>query len=179
MEKIVFNHHEPGMNPNSEELAKVIVNRMGLNPRKEGSTDKMYRTFLELYERSKRANREKNAELSVMTVDEMGYFAGITRQTMYDYLKRWMGLHLIVKTSYIKDGKVVIGYKLNGNTLEQAFEKSVQKVSNHMDTTMKYIKELQKMVKNEKLSRNMNAFKAESESSQVDESQVFVLKEDE
>ncbi|MFP4111706.1 MAG: hypothetical protein ACLFPQ_05745 [Candidatus Woesearchaeota archaeon] len=163
MEKIIFSNHEPGMNANSEELAKVIINRIGLSPRKEGSTDKMYRTFLELYERSKRANREKNPELSVMTVDEMGYFAGITRQTMYDYLKRWMALNLIVKTSYIKDGKVIIGYKLNGNTLEQAFEKTVQKVNNHQETTMKYIKELQKIVKNEKLSKNM----MKSESSEV------------
>lgn len=167
MEKIVLNHHEPGMNANSEELAKVITTRIGLTPRKEGSTDKMYRTFLELYERTKRANREKNPELSVMTVDEMGFFAGITRQTMYDYLKRWMGLNLIVKTSYIKDGKVIIGYKLNGNTLEQAFEKSVQHINNHMDTTMKYIKELQRIVKNEKLSKNMEV-KAEEDTEEAE-----------
>ena len=76
---------------------------------------------------------------TVMTVEEMGYFAGITRQTMYDYLKRWMHIQIIVKTSYIKDGKVIIGYKLNGNTLEQAFDKSVQKISNHMETTLKKV----------------------------------------
>ncbi len=154
MHKIILTEQDPGMNANSEELAKVIINRLGLSPRKEGSTDKMYRTLLELYERSKHANREKNAELAVMTVDDMGYFAGITRQTMYEYLKRWMGLNIIVKTSYIKDGKVVIGYKLNGNTLEQAFEKSMQKVSNNLETSMKYIRELQRIVKNEKLSSN-------------------------
>ena len=152
MEKIILTEIEPGMNANSEELAKVIVSRLGLSPRKEGSTDKMYRTLVELYERSKMANREKNAELSVMTVDDMGYFAGITRQTMYEYLKRWMALNIIVKTSYIKEGKVVIGYKLNGNTLEQAFQKAMQKINNNMDTTLKYIKELQRIVKNEKLS---------------------------
>ncbi|MFP4656564.1 MAG: hypothetical protein ACLFNK_03210 [Candidatus Woesearchaeota archaeon] len=157
MQKIILTENEPGMNANSEELAKVIVNRLGLSPRKEGSTDKMYRTLVELYERSKRANREKNPEHAVMTVDEMGYFAGITRQTMYEYLKRWMSLNLIIKTSYIKEGKVVIGYKLNGNTLEQAFEKSMQKIRNNMDTTLKYIKELQRIVKNEKLSGSQKA----------------------
>ena len=151
MQKIILTEHEPGMNANSEELAKVIINRLGLSPRKEGSTDKMYRTLLEMYERSKQANREKNPEMAVMTVDDMGYFAGITRQTMYEYLKRWMSLNLIVKTSYITEGKVVIGYKLNGNTLEQAFEKSMQKISNNMETSMKYIRELQRIVKNEKL----------------------------
>ncbi|MFW6230960.1 MAG: hypothetical protein ACOC32_02965 [Nanoarchaeota archaeon] len=151
MQKIVLAEHEPGMNADSQELAKIIMGRIGLTPRKEGSTDKMYRTLLELYERSKQANREKKPELAVMTVDDMGYFAGITRQTMYEYLKRWMVLNLIVKTSYIADGKVVIGYKLNGNTLEQAYEKSVQKIKNNMETTMKYIKELQRIVKNEKL----------------------------
>ena len=157
MQKIILTENEPGMNANSEELAKVIVNRLGLSPRKEGSTDKMYRTLVELYERSKQANREKNPELAVMTVDDMGYFAGITRQTMYEYLKRWMSLNLIVKTSYIKEGKVIIGYKLNGNTLEQAFEKSMQKIRNNMDTTLKYIKELQRVVKNEKLSAGQKA----------------------
>lgn len=153
MQKIILSEIEPGMNANSEELAKVIISRIGLTPRKEGSTDKMYRTLLELYERTKQANREKNPEHAVMTVDDMGYFAGITRQTMYEYLKRWMALNLIVKTSYIKDGRVVIGYKLNGNTLEQAYEKSVQKIRNNMETTMKYVKELQRIVKNEKLSQ--------------------------
>ena len=152
MQKIILTEHEPGMNPNSEELAKVVINRLGLSPRKEGSTDKMYKTLLELYERSKQANREKNPQLGVMTVDDMGYFAGITRQTMYEYLKRWMALNIIVKTSYIIEGKVVIGYKLNGNTLEQAFEKSMQKISNNVETSMKYIRELQRIVKNEKLS---------------------------
>lgn len=152
MQKIILTSYEPAMNANAEDLAKVVISRIGLMPRKEGSTDKMHRTFLELYERTKAANREKNPELSVMTVDEMGYFAGITRQTMYEYLKRWMGLDLIIKTSHIKDGRVIIGYKLNGNTLEQAFSKSHQKISNNLETTMKYIKELQRLVKNEKLS---------------------------
>ncbi len=156
MEKIILTDHEPGLNPTSEDMAKVIIHRIGLNPRKQGSTDKMYRTFLELYERTKRSNREKNPELSIMTVDEMGYFAGITRQTMYDYLKRWMMLNLIVKTSYIKGNKVVIGYRLNGNTLEQAYEKSKQRIQNHMETTTKYISDLQRLVKNEKLSKNMS-----------------------
>ena len=112
------------MNPTSEELAKIVMSRVGLEPRKSGSTDKMHRCLLELYERSKIANREKNLEKAVMTVEEMAFFAGITRQTMYDYLKRWIALSLIMKTSHINNNKVIIGYKLNGTTLEQAFEKA-------------------------------------------------------
>lgn len=150
--KIILQSHEPSMNPTSEELAKVVMCRIGLEPRKQGSTDKMFRTLLELYERAKVAYREKKPEKSVMTVEEMGYFAGITRQTMYDYLRRWLDLNLIVKTSYIKDNKVIIGYKLNGNTLEQAFERAFVQVKNNMDTTLKYAQELQKLVKNEKIS---------------------------
>ncbi len=58
-----------------------------------------------------------------MTVEEMGSYAGITRQTMYDYLKRWLALDIIIKTSYIgSNQKVVIGYKLNGNNIESAFQ---------------------------------------------------------
>ena len=151
--KIVIQNHEPGMNPTSEELAKIIMARMGLEPRKSGSTDKMYRTLVELYERSKAAHREKKPETAVMTVEEMGAFAGITRQTMYDYLRRWLDLNMIVKTSYIVDNKVVIGYKLSGSTLEASFEKARQQINNNMELTLRYIKELQKRIKNEKISQ--------------------------
>jgi len=85
----------------------------------------------------------------------MGNFAGITRQTMYDYLKRWIDLDLIAKTTYIYQGKVIIGYKLNGNTLENAFEKAAQRINNHVEITLKYVRELQKTLKNEKLSETM------------------------
>lgn len=142
------------MNPTSEELAKIVMSRMGLEPRKSGSTDKMFRTLVELYERSKQANRNKQPESAVMTVEEMGYFAGITRQTMYDYLKRWLELNMIVKTSYIVNNKVVIGYKLNGPTLEASFDKARQRINNNMDLTAKYIQELQRRIKNEKISQS-------------------------
>lgn len=141
------------MNPTSDELARVVMSRIGLEPRKTGSTDKMYRTFLELYERAKQAHREKKPESAVMTVEEMGAFAGITRQTMYDYLRRWLELNMIVKTSYIVDNRVVIGYKLNGSTLEASFEKARQQINNNLELTLKYIVELQKRVKNEKISQ--------------------------
>ncbi len=156
MVKIVLSGTEPSsMNPKAEELANVVIDRVGLNPRKKGSTDKMYRTLIELYERAKKAAQNKKPEEAVMTVEEMGAFAGITRQTMYDYLKRWTELDLIVKTSYIYEGKVIIGYKLNGLNLENAFEKSFVKIKNHMEATQKYVKELQKAIKNEKLSQKM------------------------
>jgi len=151
-EKIVLTSHEPGLNPSAEELSKIILNRIGLMPRKKGSTDKMHQTLLELYERSKESYRKKHPELAIMTVEDMGTFAGISRQTMYDYLSRWTELSLIVKTSYINEGKVIIGYKLNGNTLEKAFEKSMSVIKDNLDNTQKLIRELQRSVKNEKIS---------------------------
>jgi len=151
MTKIVLSMREPGMNPNSDELASVIIDRLGLSPRKEGSTDKMHKTLLELYERQKRANREKKPELAVLTVEEMAILAGITRQTMYDYLKRWLDLNLISKTSFIQGSKVVIGYKLNGQTLEAAFEKAVSRIHGHLDDSKKFVQELQRIIKNEKI----------------------------
>ena len=163
MTKIILNQREPGMNPNSDELARVILERIGLNPRKSGATDKMHRTLLELYERSKEAAKEKDPKKSVMTVEEMGYFAGISRQTMYDYLKRWLDLNLITKTSFIDNQKVVIGYKLNGNTLETAFEKSMVHIKNNMELTLKYIGELQKIIKKEKISQHQQGRKFEEE----------------
>ena len=161
--KIVLQNHEPSMNPTSKELAKIVMSRIGLEPRKSGSTDKMYRTLLGLYECAKLAHREKKPEHAVMTVEEMGAFAGITRQTMYDYLRRWLHLNMIVKTSYIVDNKVVIGYKLNGSTLEASFDKARQQVNNSLELTAKYVKELQKLIKNEKISQTQKEKFPESE----------------
>ncbi len=157
MMKIVLTNHETGLNPSAEELSRTILARIGLEPRKSGSTENMHKILLELYEKSKTANREKKPEAAIMTVEEMALHAGITRQTMYDYLKRWLDYQLISKASYIKDSKVIIGYKLNGNTLESAFDKAIQSVSNNLDITKKYIQELQKMVKNEKISASMTS----------------------
>lgn len=158
-EKIILNDVMPAsMSPDSEELAKVIVNRIGLMPRKKGSTDYMFRALIEIYERMKKSNQNKRPEQAIMTVEEMGNCAKITRQTMYEYLARWTELDLIVKTSYIWEGRVVIGYKLNGNTLEAAMERAFVKINNSLDMTLKYTRELQKQLKNEKLkSRALQA----------------------
>jgi len=114
----------------------------------------MNKVLIELYERAKYAGKEKMPAKALMTVEEMGFFAGITRQTMYDYIKRWTELDLILKASYIEPSqKVTIGYKLNGNTLEAAFEKARVRISNNLDITAKYVQELQKTIKNEKISQ--------------------------
>ena len=155
MNKFILGHAEPGINPDSEELANVVITRLGLTPRKKGSTDKMHNVLVELYERAKSAYREKRPTDAIMTVEEMAAFAGITRQTMYDYLKRWLHLDMISKTSYIdQEQNVIIGYKLNGATLEGAFDKARQKLNNHMELTLKYILELQKCIKNEKIKQS-------------------------
>ncbi len=152
--KIILTNAEPDINADSDEIADVLIQRLGLMPRKKGSTEKMNKVLIELYERAKEASRNKNPTKSVMTVEEMAFFAGITRQTMYDYIKRWINLDLIIKISYINENqKVIIGYKLNGNTLEQVFEKSRARINNHLDLTLKYIRELQKTLKNEKISQ--------------------------
>lgn len=186
MEKMILTNHEPGLNPNSEELANILVQRLGLMPRKKGSTEKMHRILIELYERAKNATRKKEPTRAVMSVEEMGYHAGITRQTMYEYLRRWLELDLITKTSYIdKWNKVIIGYKLNGMTIEQAFERSKRKILNNLDNTQKYITELQKLLKNEKISRSAkekNLSKEESkdgsEEKLEDEAEEISEKED-
>ena len=64
-----------------------------------------------------------------------------------------LDLKLIVKTSYIKENKVIIGYKLNGSTLESAFERATVQIKNNMALTLKYTQELQRLVKNEKISQ--------------------------
>ncbi|MFH1438971.1 MAG: hypothetical protein ABIG89_00260 [Candidatus Woesearchaeota archaeon] len=157
MSKIILTNIEPGLNTNSEEMATIVIQRLGLMPRKKGSTEKMYRVLIDLYERAKLATREKDPKQAIMTVEDMGISAGITRQTMYEYLRRWLELDMITKTSYIDQwNKVVIGYKLNGTNLEQAFERARKKVHKHLDETQKYTIELQKLLKNEKISEAVN-----------------------
>ena len=150
--KVILTDIEPPLTPSSIELSNVILDRMGLLPRKRGSTEFMFRLLIEFYERTKKSYREKKPQEAVLTVEEMGIYAKITRQTMYEYLKRWLDLNLISKMSYIENGKVIIGYKLNGNTLESAFEKATNTIKNNIDLTLKYVAELQKTIKNEKIS---------------------------
>lgn len=157
MSKIVLQHAEPNLNANSEELAGVVIQRLGLMPRKKGSTERMNVVFLQMYEKAKEASREKNPTKAVITVEEMALHAHISRQTMYEYLERWLALDFIVKQSYIgSDNKVVVGYRLNGTTLESAFDKAKVRISNHLDLTSKYIQELQKVLKNEKISQSIS-----------------------
>lgn len=135
----------------------MIIQRMGLMPRKTGSTERMNQVLIQLYEHAKVAAREKNQTKAIITVEEMAMHAGISRQTMYDYVKRWIDLDMIQKTSYIGlDGKAVIGYKLNGPTLEAGFEKAETRIKNNLDVSKKYILELQKLLKNEKISKTFN-----------------------
>lgn len=170
MEKIILTDVEPGMNPASDELAKIIVDRLGLSPRKENSTQDIFRVFLEFYERSKQAAQQKNPEIAVITVEEMAIYAKISRQTMYEYLRRWTNLNIIIKTSYIKDTRVIIGYRLNGNTLESAFDKARMKITNNLETTQKYVFELQRILKNEKIAKSQ---KGRSEDRSENRPRVF------
>ena len=159
--KIVLTEAEAGMNPSSDALAQTIMARIGLLPRKSGSTEKMHNVMLAMYEASKAAGREKRPEAAVLTVEELSLHAGISRQTMYEYIARWLDLDLVAKTSYIKDNMVIIGYRLNGPTLEAAFDKARMKLTNHMELTLKYIRELQKTIKNEKISKAQQVMRKE------------------
>lgn len=165
--QFILRHSEPTLNPNADELAGVIIHRMGLMPRKKGSTEKMHRVLVELYEKAKVAAHDKTPTAALMTVEEMGLHAGISRQTMYDYIKRWVELDFIAKTSYIgSDQKVVVGYKLNGPTLEGAFDKAKTRVLNNLDLTGKYMGELQRILKNEKISKRFDEKKVHKQKGQ-------------
>lgn len=154
--KIQLENTEPGEQPSPEEIAKTLLARFGLLPRKKGSNAAMHKLLLELYERKKQANREKKPELAVIPVELMGQVAGIKRQTMYDYLHRWLDLSILKKTSFVSDGKVIIGYELNGTSLESAFRKAESTVKNHLETSFKLVEQLQNEIKREKLKQNPN-----------------------
>tara|TARA_Y100000294_G_C8427886_1_gene285509 strand:- start:131 stop:589 length:459 start_codon:yes stop_codon:yes gene_type:complete len=149
--KIELWQMNPGIGANKEELAKITLARFGLIPRKKDAKADFHRLLLELYERKKKAVKEKKPELSILTVDEMALFADIKRQTMYDYLKRWTTLQIIKRASFSYRGEINKGYELNGNNIEAAFSKASTIINNHLETSMDYIQDLQKEIKNEKL----------------------------
>lgn len=162
--KFQLEHLEPSPDASSEEIARTLLARFGLLPRKKDGQAQMHSLLLELYERKKASNREKKPELAVITVEDMGVFAGIARQTMYEYLGRWLELNILKKTSFVSDSKVVIGYELNGPTLEGAFKKAEQTISNHIDTSLELARKLQNEVKRDKLKGRLFV---ESESSPI------------
>jgi len=156
MKKIILTDIEPEFSSNSDELAKIVTARLGLLPRKRGSNENMPKILIELYERTKTANKEKNLKLAVMTVEDMALTAGITKQTMYDYVKRWIDINLIIKISFIdENNKKIIGYRLNGNNLEEAFQKVEKLINKNLNQTSKYISELQRLIKNEKIKESL------------------------
>jgi hypothetical protein len=151
MSKIHLEITEPLPDAKPEEVARVVLARFGLLPRKKDGSAQMHKLLLELYERKKVANRDKKPESAVMTVEEMGLFAGIKRQTMYDYLGRWLILNLLKKTSFVSNGKVIIGYELNGGNLEAAFKKGETYLKNHTEYTLNLVRDLQNEIKKEKI----------------------------
>lgn len=142
---------DPPENPTNEDLARTLMARFGLLPRKKDGQAQMHKLILELYERKKQANREKKPEMAVLPVEEMAGSALIKRQTMYDYLHRWLDLQILKKTSFVSSGKVIIGYELNGNNLEHAFRKAETSIKGHLDESFKLIETLQTEIKKEKL----------------------------
>ena len=161
---------EPLPDADTEEIARILLARFGLLPRKKDGQARMQKLLLELYERKKSANREKKPEGAVMTVEEMGVFAGIKRQTMYDYLGRWLSLSLLKKTSFVANGKVVIGYELNGTNLESAFKKAENMIRNHVEQSLDIVRSLQNEVKKEKIRHNIPSQAASQSVSDEEES---------
>lgn len=152
--KIELKYMNPGQGADSEELSKVVLARFGLIPRKKDAKAGFHKLLLELYERKKNANNEKKPELAVMTVEEMGSYSGIKRQTMYDYLRRWLSLQILKKTTLVNSGVVASGYELNGQNLENAFRKSEGIIHDHVNKSIEIVKELQNEVKKDKLRKN-------------------------
>ncbi|MBW3018768.1 hypothetical protein KY329_01110 [Candidatus Woesearchaeota archaeon] len=148
-------HKKEPIGRSSDELSQVLLARFGLVPRKKDGQARLHKLLLEMYERKKQANREKTPERAVMPVEEMALHAGIKRQTMYDHLKRWLDLSVLKKTSFVSQGKVVIGYELNGSNLESAFRKAEATVKAHMDASFRIIEQLQNEIKKEKLRKNI------------------------
>ena len=152
--EFLLDHVEAMEGAGTDELARTLLARFGLVPRKKDGAAQMHRLLLELSERKKAANREKKPEMAVVPVETMAPFAGIARQTMYEYLRRWLDLNILKKTSFVADGKVVIGYELNGTNIESAFRKGESTIKAHIDHSFRIVEQLQSEVKRDKLRKD-------------------------
>ena len=153
--KIQLEHAEALPDASIDELSRTLLSRFGLLPRKKDGSAAMHKLLLELYERKKVANRDRKPESAVIPVEMMGNVAGIKRQTMYEYLHRWLDLSILKKTSFVSDGKVVVGYELNGANLEGAFRKAEASIRNHLEASLRIVDTLQNEIKKEKIRQGM------------------------
>lgn len=144
----------PGPNPTKEELASVILGRVGLLPKKRDAKAGFNKLLLELYERKKKAVRENRPEIALFKIEEMASIAGIKRQTFYDYLGRWTSLGIIKKETYLRDTSKLRGYELAGNNIEHAFKKIKNYFDEHLESTRSMIITLQSEIKKEKLRKS-------------------------
>jgi hypothetical protein len=55
----------------------------------------------------------------------------------------------------VSEGKVVIGYELNGATMKDAFEKAATAVKNHLEHSLVLVDKLQNEIKREKIKDSM------------------------
>ena len=168
--KIQLEHKEIIDENSPEHIALILLTRFGLVPRKKDGTAELQKLLLELYERKKKANRERQPQIAVIPVDEMAAFAGISRQTMYEYLHRWIDLAVLKKTTFVANGKVVIGYELNGQNIEGAFRKAEVTIRNHLEYSFKLIEMLQKEIKKEKIIETITSNRKEDYPKQQDSS---------
>jgi hypothetical protein len=155
--KIQLEHAEALPDASVEELARTLLSRFGLLPRKKDGSAAMHKLLLELYERKKVANRDRAPERAVIPVEMMGNVAGIKRQTMYEYLHRWLDLQILKKTSFVSDGKVVVGYELNGANLEGAFRKAEAAIRNHLEASLRIVDTLQNEIKKDKIRAGLKS----------------------
>lgn len=167
--KFELEHIEPLPDADTEEITRIILARFGLLPRKSDGIAKMHNLLSEISERKKQSNREKKPELAVLPVEEMALHAGIKRQTMYDYLNRWLKLNILKKTSFVSNGKVIIGYELNGSNLESAFRKAEMAIRNHTEESVELVKRLQNEIKREKLRGENPSETLSNESTQTED----------
>ena len=92
----------PSPNATKEEVASVILGRIGLLPKKIDAKAGFNKLLLEMYERKKASIRDNKPEVSLFTIEEMAMLSNIKRQTFYDYLDRWLSLGIIKKETYLK-----------------------------------------------------------------------------
>lgn len=158
--KIILQNDTIPQDASSELIATILLSRIGLLPRKSGSTKDMHSVILQLYERSKLSNKLSQPQMALMSVEEMAKYANVSRQTFYEYLSRWVELNLIQKQNYVvmsPTGKRIYnGYRLNGNNLLAAVEKVNETIQNNMNETIRITKLLQNEIKKEKLRSNYN-----------------------
>ena len=135
---------------------KHIIRRVlityGINSRRKDSTADFTDLIHELYERKKKS-KKNNVNDSLMFSEEIAKLTGLDLKSVYKHIRRLVDLGIITPIEAKQNERKKTAYFLAKDNLVDVFESINQKIDTNLMESVAMMKRVQKIIKNEKLSR--------------------------